>query len=83
MVQVYGNKRGACYWFCNNAVAAPPIHIHLLLYFSPKSPELMKVIGNGKRFLAYEIVKRLETNDDYKILDLMQKVVTLSDRKNK
>ncbi len=60
-----------------------PNHIHLLLYFSPNSPELMKVIANGKRFLAYEIVKRLEMQKEIQLLDRMQKVVNLSDRKNK
>jgi len=60
-----------------------PNHLHLLLYLSPESPELMKMIGNGKRFLAYEIVKRLEASGKSQLLDFMQREVKASDRKNK
>ena len=35
-----------------------PNHIHLLLYFSG-GKSLNTIIGNGKRFMAYDIVKRL------------------------
>jgi len=48
-----------------------PNHIHLLLYVTESSKGLNHVIGESKRFLAYEIVKRLKKlkrNDILKIL---------------
>jgi REP element-mobilizing transposase RayT len=36
-----------------------PNHIHLLLHYNGGSQSLNVIIGNGKRFLAYDIVKRL------------------------
>jgi REP element-mobilizing transposase RayT len=37
-----------------------PNHLHCLLYLPKEAPELYKIISNAKRFMAYEIVKRLE-----------------------
>jgi hypothetical protein len=40
--------------------AAQPNHLHCMLYLPKEAPELYKIISNAKRFMAYEIVKRLE-----------------------
>ena len=53
-----------------------PNHVHLMLYLPPSSPELYKVIGNGKRFLAYEIVKRLRQLGDFETLKILQNGVS-------
>lgn len=37
-----------------------PNHIHALLHFTQMPKSLNTVIGNAKRFMAYEIVKRLK-----------------------
>jgi len=37
-----------------------PNHVHLLMYMKNENINLNNVIGNGKRFIAYEIVKRLQ-----------------------
>ena len=37
-----------------------PNYLHWLLYLPKEAPELYKIISNAKRFMAYEIVKRLE-----------------------
>ena len=37
-----------------------PNHLHMLLYYSGGEQPLNTVVGNGKRFLAYEIVNRLK-----------------------
>jgi len=37
-----------------------PNHFHLLLYFKMRKQSLNTTIGNGKRFIGYEIVERLE-----------------------
>jgi REP element-mobilizing transposase RayT len=37
-----------------------PNHLHCLIYLPKEAPELYKIISNAKRFMAYEIIKRLE-----------------------
>ncbi len=37
-----------------------PNHIHCMIYLPTDSKDLDIVIGNGKRFLVYEIIKRLK-----------------------
>src|SRR4051812_12861169 len=37
-----------------------PNHIHLLLHYTGGHQSLNTIIGNGKRFLAYGIIDRLE-----------------------
>ena len=56
-----------------------PNHIHFLIYLPVDSPELMSVIGNAKRFMAYEIVKRLKGRND--ILDILENGVKPLERK--
>ena len=48
-----------------------PNHVHVLLYFPQMPGSLNTVIGNAKRFMAYEIIKRLEENKETKLLDLL------------
>ncbi len=40
-----------------------PNHVHCILYFPHDQFDLNKIIGNAKRFMAYEIVKRLNRLD--------------------
>jgi hypothetical protein len=48
-----------------------PNHIHVLIVFSNSKTSINNIIGNGKRFMAYEIIKRLtEQNEN----DLLQKL---------
>lgn len=35
-----------------------PNHMHLMIYLPAEAKDLDIVIGNGKRFMAYQIVKR-------------------------
>ena len=37
-----------------------PNHFHAILYFPQSGYDLNKIIGNGKRFIAYEIIERLK-----------------------
>jgi REP element-mobilizing transposase RayT len=48
-----------------------PNHFHALLYFSEMSRSLNIVIGNAKRFLAYEIIKRPEAQKKEDLLQLL------------
>jgi hypothetical protein len=36
-----------------------PNHFHAILYFPKTGYDLNKIIGNGKRLIAYEIIERL------------------------
>jgi REP element-mobilizing transposase RayT len=48
-----------------------PNHVHVLLYFAQMPRSLNSIIGNAKRFMAYEIIKRLEEKKENKLLDLL------------
>lgn len=61
-----------------------PNHVHLLIFLPEHSPTIDKIIGNGKRFLAYEIVKRLKQKKNQVILQKLKDAVHVKERsKNK
>ena len=35
-----------------------PNHFHALVYLNELSPPINKLVANGKRFMAYEVVKQ-------------------------
>ena len=53
-----------------------PNHIHFLIFINEKSPNLNLLIGNCKRFLAYEIVKRLTEQKNLKMLSELENAVS-------
>jgi REP element-mobilizing transposase RayT len=55
-----------------------PNHIHLLVYLSRIKKTIDKIIGNGKRFMAYEIVARLNQLGREDLVELMRKSVKAS-----
>lgn len=65
MRENYGNK---IYGY-----AIMPNHIHILIKITDKSPKLATLIGNGKRFLAYQIIVFLEQDGNKKILEIFKK----------
>src|SRR5687767_14629642 len=56
-----------------------PNHLHLLLYYAARAKSLNAVIGNGKRFLAYDIVKRLVLQNQLRLLSRLEEAVHPSD----
>ena len=52
-----------------------PNHILLLVYVKEHSKGLNHVIGEAKRFLAYEIVKRLKQKEETSLLEILQEGV--------
>ena len=48
-----------------------PNHVHVLLYFPSMPKSLNTIVGNGKRFMAYEIIKRLEESGREELLDVL------------
>ena len=61
-----------------------PNHIHFIVSLPENSKRIDKIIGNGKRFMAYEIVKRLkDANSDEILLKLRTGVSEKEQLKNK
>lgn len=57
-----------------------PNHIHLLIYYEKYYQSLNTVIGNGKRFMAYEIVRRLKNLDNKFYLQQLKIAVEPADK---
>ena len=57
-----------------------PNHVHALIGFSNVGKSLNKIIGDGKRFMAYEIVERLNGKNKTDVLELLSESVNESDR---
>lgn len=58
-----------------------PNHVHVLLYFPQAGYALNTLIGNAKRFLAYEIIKRLQAQKDTATLERLQQGLTLREQR--
>ena len=56
-------------------------HLHVLIAFRRSGKNIATIISNGKRFIAYEIVKRLQKRGATAILKKLSEAVTTSDRK--
>ena len=58
-----------------------PNHVHSLIAFRNTGKSINTIVGNGKRFMAYEIVNRLEARQDMGTIELLQSSVEATDRK--
>jgi hypothetical protein len=58
-----------------------PNHVHLLLFFGDDARSLNTVIGNLKRFIGYEIIKRLQVENDKETLTLLSQGVVEAERR--
>ena len=56
-----------------------PNHLHILLHYNGDK-NLNTIIGNGKRFMSYEIISRLEEKGELTILQKLQTEVRNKDR---
>ena len=59
-----------------------PNHIHVIIGFKNVGQSINTIVGNGKRFIAYEIIKRLKENNQTNILNTLESLVE-PDRKIK
>ncbi|MGN6355359.1 MAG: hypothetical protein ACTHLB_18355 [Parafilimonas sp.] len=57
-----------------------PNHLHCILFFPTNNFSLNKIISNAKRFMAYEITKRLMTTNQTGILTQLQNAVTAKEK---
>ena len=56
-----------------------PSHLHILIFTNEKD-NINMILANCKRFLAYEIIKRLESQQQYEILKQLQLAVTAKEK---
>lgn len=67
-----------------NGYVIMPNHVHVMITFKQTTQSINTIIGNGKRFMAYEIVKKLELSGELKLLLFLQGKVTETEiKKNK
>jgi REP element-mobilizing transposase RayT len=58
-----------------------PNHMHVLLYFPKMEKSLNTIIGNAKRFMVYEIIKRLEKSREETDLERLYSAVKKTEKK--
>jgi REP element-mobilizing transposase RayT len=63
-----------------NGYVIMPNHIHALIAFRNTGKLINTGVGNGKRLIAYEIIKRLEHKQEYKLLHQLSLAVEAKDR---
>jgi REP element-mobilizing transposase RayT len=64
-----------------NGYVIMPNHLHVLIGFRCADKSINKIVSNGKRFMAYEIIKRLQEQNQTDILNQLSHAVTASDQK--
>ena len=57
-----------------------PNHLHALIDFGISEKNINTIVSNGKRFIAYAIVKRLQDQNNEEILLKLAEAVTKSDK---
>lgn len=58
-----------------------PNHVHATIAFKKSNQAINTIIGNGKRFIGYDIIKRLTEDKQELILQQLASAVTASDRR--
>ena len=59
-----------------------PNHVHVLISFIDTHQSINTIVGNGKRFIAYDIVKRLKEKQESNLLNTLAKNVEVKRRAN-
>ncbi len=52
-----------------------PNHVHAIIAFRNTGKTINSIVGNGKRFMAYDIVERLQQQNCHDVIAVMQKMV--------
>ena len=58
-----------------------PNHVHCILNFPDENFNLNKVLSNGKRFMAYQIINRLEAKNEHQTLKYLHDALSERERK--
>ncbi len=64
-----------------NGYVILPNHLHALISFTNNGKNINTIVGNGKRFMAYDIVERLRKNNREILLTKLSNAVRPSDKK--
>jgi hypothetical protein len=59
-----------------------PNHILVLIDFAASFKKINTIIGDGKRFMAYDIISRLEKGGHTDLLQQLEKAVSAKDKTN-
>jgi REP element-mobilizing transposase RayT len=59
-----------------------PNHIHVLIDFATSAKKINTIIGDGKRFMAYDIISRLGKASNTDLLQQLEKAVSAKDKNN-
>jgi len=57
-----------------------PNHIHVMLFPTQPGKTLNRLVGEGKRFMAYDIVSRLKKNNRIDLLAKLEEAVDANER---
>ena len=57
-----------------------PNHIHALIAFKNSGKNINTIVGNGKRFIAYDLVERLKGGGFSEVLESLRGWVNSTDR---
>lgn len=63
-----------------NGYVIMPNHLHALIAFRNTGQSINTIIGNGKRFIAYEFINRLKQQGEIKLLHQLNLSVDAKDR---
>jgi len=66
-----------------NGYVIMPNHVHVIICFIETGQNINTIIGNDKRFMAYEIIKRLEQNGETALLEQLSSNVEARRKANK
>jgi len=66
-----------------NGYVIMPNHTHTLISFRETGQSINTIVGNGKRFMAYEIIKRLQEQNEIMLLQDLADHVEKSRKSNK
>ncbi len=58
-----------------------PEHVHAMIAFSDTGKSINSIVANGKRFMAYELVKRFQDQNRHLVLDELSRSVNDTERK--
>jgi REP element-mobilizing transposase RayT len=56
-----------------------PNHLHFLVFVNEKGKSINKLVGNGKRIMAYEVVKRLKEQGNKLLLNELRDGVDMNE----
>ena len=65
-----------------NGYVIMPNHVHALISFINTAQSINTIIGNGKRFMTYEIVKRLQQKKEDELLHRLANSVEVKRKEN-